>query len=252
MSEGEDNEEIPSATTLHRRGSKDSGIESPPVLPDDEEHNSDVIDEDDLLLAPNEDPNDLKDGCTLASPEVPEEQGEVEEIRTPADEIDDVKTGKIYFYLAQFLCLIEPVDDEEYLRQIDAVKKLERKVVSQKSFLFKKYPIFETAQSEMVSRVAESIKEHLALFKKKEPEQAEDSPTPRALPALEPIQSNALVPFEPPQFEKKKAGKKGSRRCYTQFPDKLRMIARDINVPSVTFTDEGVGFIFIPDRFEQV
>lgn len=131
MSEGEDNEDTPPAILLQRRGSKDSGFESPPATCDTEEPYSDVMDEDNLLLASKEDPKDLKDGQTLASPEVPEEQGQVEQILTPEDQIDNVKTGKINFDVARFSYLIEPVDDEEeYLRQLNAVKKLERKFVS--------------------------------------------------------------------------------------------------------------------------
>ncbi|CAG5112659.1 Oidioi.mRNA.OKI2018_I69.chr2.g6850.t1.cds [Oikopleura dioica] len=208
MSEGEDNEDTPPAIFLQRRGSKDSGFESPPATCDREEPNSDVMDEDDLFLAPK----DLKDGQTLASPEVPEEQGQVEQILTPEDQIDNVKT--------------EPADDEEeYLRQLNAVKKLE---------------------SEVMCRLVENINDHFALLENKKPEQADNTPTPRALPDLEQMESAGEQ-----QIDKKKPGKKAFRRGYTQFPEKLRMLARDINVPSVTFTEEGLGFIFSPDRFEQ-
>ena len=96
-------------------------------------------------------------------------------------------------------------------------------------------------------RLVENINDHFALLENKKPEQAENSPTPRALPDLERMESAGEQ-----QIDKKKPGKKTFRRGYTQFPEKLRMLARDINVPSVTFTEEGVGFIFSPDRFEQV
>ena len=99
MSEGEDNEDTPPAIFLQRRGSKDSGFESPPATCDREEPNSDVMDEDDLFLAPK----DLKDGKTLVSPEVPEEQGHVEQIFTPEDQIDNVKTGKIFSFSTIFI-----------------------------------------------------------------------------------------------------------------------------------------------------
>lgn len=75
----------------------------------------------------------------------------------------------------------------------------------------------------------------------------EESTTPQAPESIGPITARKRVA---PRVAKAPKGQKG-KRVPGQFPAKLRALAKDDNVPSVKLTEEGVGFIFFPDKFEQ-
>ena len=76
----------------------------------------------------------------------------------------------------------------------------------------------------------------------------EESTTPQAPESIGPITARKRVA---PRVAKAPKGQKG-KRVPGQFPAKLRALAKDDNVPSVKLTEEEVGFIFFPDKFEQV
>lgn len=76
----------------------------------------------------------------------------------------------------------------------------------------------------------------------------EVSKTPQAPESVRPITTRKRAV---PHVAKTPTGQK-RKRVPGQFPNKLRSLAQDENVPSVSLTEEGVGFIFAPDRFEQV
>ena len=76
----------------------------------------------------------------------------------------------------------------------------------------------------------------------------EELTAPQAPESVGPITTRKRVA---PRVAKAPKGQKG-KRVPGQFPAKLRALAKDDNVPSVKLTEEGAGFIFLPDKFEQV
>ena len=79
----------------------------------------------------------------------------------------------------------------------------------------------------------------------------EVSKTPQAPESIRPITTRKRAVPRVAKAPNAPTGQK-RKRVPGQFPNKLRSLAQDENVPSVSLTEEGVGFIFAPDRFEQV